>query len=398
MLRISKIIPFFLLLFLLALFGEESAAVSPALLEAQADNHVYAYEYRNWNNANWGAYDFLGAGWHPLGGEKRTYLRFALPRESSVSRAVLRLYHHHTAGTGALDVCVHRVTSPWQEGRGNYPSPAEPRPGDLTWENQPSYDPRPVVCFRPGGNPNKWIDVDVTDLVNAWLGGTPNHGLVLVSRGPLSQNVPECQYGFRSREFPQEDQRPVLLLDQALTKPLEPDAPVKDSPSGRVLFFDDFSEGPSKWTSQNFPVRWKDGKIFWKDPQHRPLTSKAEIPLENVIIEYDAWCDEDGLPLRWQNAQGDGYVVVPGSWRNTRSHAGGSRDPVQWKMGKHIRLQTWQHYRICRIGDSLKVYVDGSLILNKIIKEKFHGKGKLNFYSYSEVALDNVKVSLPGEY
>ena len=230
----------------------------------------------------------------------------------------------------------------------------------------------------------------MTDLVNAWLRGTPNHGLVLVSPGPLSQNVPECQYGFRSREFPQKDQRPVLLLDQAPAKPLEP-----DSPSGKVLFFDDFSGGPSKWNAQGFQVRWKDEKIFWQDPQHRPLTSKTEIPLENVIIEYDAWCGDDGLPVRWQNARGEGYVVVPGSWRNTRSHAGSSRDPVQWKMGKHIHLQTWQHYRICRIGDSLKVYVDGNLILEKSLADRFVGKGTLNFYSYSEVALDNVRISLP---
>ncbi len=389
MLRISKRMSLFLLLAFLALSGE-AAGASPAVLEVQADNHVYAYEYRNWNNSNWGAYGSLGAGWHPLGGEKRTYLRFALPRVNAVSSAVLRLYHYHSAGTGTLDICVHRVTSPWQEGGGNYPSPAEPRPGDLTWENQPSFDSLPAVCFCPGGNPNKWMDVDITDLVNAWLRGTPNHGLVLVSRGPLSQNVPECQYGFRSREFPQKDQRPVLLLDQAPAKTLEP-----DSPSGKVLFFDDFSEGSSKWNAQGFQVRWKDEKIFWQDPQHRPLTSKTEIPLENVIIEYDAWCGEDGLPLRWQNARGEGYVVVPGSWRNTRSHAGSSRDPAQWKMGKHIRLQTWQHYRICRIEDSLKVYVDGSLIIDKVLAGRFVGKGTLNFYSYSEVALDNVKVSLP---
>ena len=199
--------------FLLFLFFFGVLPIHALPLKPVADNHVYAYSYRNWNNANWGVYVSLGAGWHPLGGEKRSYFRFDLPEISPVSRAILRLYHYHTAGTGTLSLCVHRVTSPWKEGRGNYPSPAEPRPGDLTWENQPSFDPRPVSCFCPGKNPGKWMDVDITDLVNAWLRGVPNYGFVVLSQGEVSSSLSECQYGFRSREYSQEDQRPLLFLD-----------------------------------------------------------------------------------------------------------------------------------------------------------------------------------------
>ena len=60
-----------------------------------ADSHVYSYNYSNWNKADWGAYEFLGAGYNNIGGEKRSYLKFDLGniRAGEVNKAVLRLYH-----------------------------------------------------------------------------------------------------------------------------------------------------------------------------------------------------------------------------------------------------------------------------------------------------------------
>ncbi|MBC8217989.1 MAG: DNRLRE domain-containing protein, partial [Planctomycetes bacterium] len=188
-------------------------------LEAVADSHVYAYSYAEWNQVNWGKYENLGAGWHPTGGEKRMYLKFDLSGvdPTSVGKATLKLFHCHTGGGNSVDLGVYGVTSPWTEGEGTYISPTtgEPSiiaaPGEISWVNQPSFDPNPVAQFNPGPDVNKWVEVDITPLVQAWLSGAPNNGLMIKAEGNLSGSVPEAQYGFRSREFEDTEKRPVLV-------------------------------------------------------------------------------------------------------------------------------------------------------------------------------------------
>ena len=184
-------------------------------LEPVADSHVYAYAYRNWNASNWGKYEALGAGWHPTGGEKRAYLKFDLSGVglNHVDKATLRLLHNHTGGSNTLDLGVYRVLSPWVEGNGTYEPSTKASPNEITWLNQPSIDPRPLTTFNPGGpGLTNWVNIDITELVNAWLSGTPNDGLVLMPEGRPSGSTPESQYGFLSREYDDPDERPVLIL------------------------------------------------------------------------------------------------------------------------------------------------------------------------------------------
>ncbi len=186
-------------------------------IEPNSDSHVYAYSYRNWNLANWGKYENIGAGWNPTGGEKRTFLKFDLAGidPNSVNKATLKLYHIHTGGGNAVDLGVYRVMSPWQEGSGTYHSGQTEKPassGEISWVNQPEIDRYAVVYFNPGQEINKWIEVDVTSLVKAWLTGIPNHGMAIKGRDNLS-GKPESQYGFRSREFEDSSKRPHLVLN-----------------------------------------------------------------------------------------------------------------------------------------------------------------------------------------
>ncbi|MFH0879995.1 MAG: DNRLRE domain-containing protein [Lentisphaerota bacterium] len=202
-------------------FNEESGtAITP-----RADSHVYAYAYSDWSKANWGKYDRLGAGWHPSGGEKRAYLAFDLSGVSAarVGKATLRLFHYHTGGGNALALGVYRVTSSWTEGTGTYKPSTPAKPGEISWVNQPSFDPRPVAQFHPGPGVDKWVEVDVTPLVRAWLSGTPNHGLMIKAEGALTRNTPHAEYGFYSREAAAE-KRPVLVLSDGLNAP-----PVQDA-------------------------------------------------------------------------------------------------------------------------------------------------------------------------
>lgn len=182
-----------------------------------ADAYVYAYSYRNWNQSNWGAYVSLSSGWNPTGGETRTYIRFDLSGidPGRFGRATLRLYHSNTGGDNFLSLGVHRVTGTWGEGTGTYHSGETERTaaaGEISWVRQPSFDPNPVTQFNPGAGRGKMIEVDITPLVEAWLSGAPNNGLLVKASGSFSGSTPESVYSFCSREFEDPEKRPVLVI------------------------------------------------------------------------------------------------------------------------------------------------------------------------------------------
>jgi hypothetical protein len=182
-----------------------------------SDSHVYAYAYRNWNKANWGKYENLGAGWNPTGGERITFLKFDLAgiNPNSVDKATLKLYHCYTGVGNAIDIGVYRIMSPWQEGSGTYHSGQTEKTasdGEISWVNQPKIDQYPVVYFNPGPGINKWVEVDVTSLVKAWLTGIPNHGMAIKTVENDLEKF-ESQYSFRSREFEEADKRPSLIIN-----------------------------------------------------------------------------------------------------------------------------------------------------------------------------------------
>ena len=190
-------------------------ATSGKQLNPIADNHVYAYSYSNWNNANWGKYEQLGAGWNPTGGEKRAYLKFDLSNvdPSTLEKAILKLYHNHTGGGNSAELGIYAVEGPWTEGRGNYKPASAALPGELTWNNQPKIARYPTVYFNPGQGTNKWVEVDVTTLVKAWLTpGFPNHGMA-IKAGENYIGGSESQYGFYSRESKDADKRPRIMLN-----------------------------------------------------------------------------------------------------------------------------------------------------------------------------------------
>ncbi len=177
-------------------------------LSPVADTSVYADFDNNNDRTNWGKENILVAGWSSDGKEKRIYLKFDLSgvKAKKVDKAILKLYHNRTGGSDDIDLGIHRVSGLWIESPGDHKLPTE-----ISWSGQPSFDPDPAVEFNPGLDANRWIVVDITTLVNRWLSGEPNNGLVIKAEGNLDK-MPESQYGFYSREYVQADKHPILIL------------------------------------------------------------------------------------------------------------------------------------------------------------------------------------------
>lgn len=112
---------------------------------------------------------------HPLlrvGGKDESLLRFdlsALPAESQIDSATLRLYINRSAGQNPIN--IHRATAEWSEDTVSYQS----------FDQQ--FDPTVEGSILPG-SPNAFKSVSLTGLVAAWFSGAQtNYGVVLETDG-----------------------------------------------------------------------------------------------------------------------------------------------------------------------------------------------------------------------
>lgn len=363
----------------------KAAALSPI-----SDSHVYAYSYSNWNRANWGKYEVLGAGWNHTGGEKRAYLKFDVSGidKEIFNNAVLRLYHYHTAGGNSSELGVYTIRSAWNEGNGTYNPSKIAASGEISWINQPTIDTYPVAYFNPGSGVNKFVEVDITTLVKSWLNGMPNHGLA-IKAGENYLNGPESVYGFYSREYEDADKRPRLIInDNANTSS-------KSSSSSDTYFFEDFSGGKENYTVDDVNAKISDGKLFWSSGNSGRTTFSWNIPMENIVMEFDGYTESNGFGVHWLNENKLGYSATFGGWFNTKSgtHFGAEGQNVELVGGSVFTVKKWHHYKVVRKGNELSGYCDGTLIFTRIITEKFEGPAKLWFSSWrANFGMDNVKV------
>lgn len=243
-----------------------------------ADSYVYAYNYRNWNRCNWGAYEKLGAGYSPVGGYTRAYLKFDVSQLKipAGKRVKLRLYHNHTAGGHTTSLGVYRLTSPWKEGQGTYHSGVVEQtanPGEISWLQQPSINGGQVAKFNPGSGINKYVEVDITDLVKTWKSGQANYGLVIAPMTTEGGGNRESAYGFYSREYKDAAKRPALIIGGSGETDLPPPPP----PTGTLQVRADQKQ-VQKGQTFYVPV--------WLDfPKSFPRTRDGRINAANLNVE-----------------------------------------------------------------------------------------------------------------
>lgn len=359
-----------------------------------ADNHVYAYSYSNWNKANWGKYKHLGAGWNPTGGEKRAFLKFDLSGidPNYLEKATLRLYHNHTGGGNTAELGVYAVHGPWTEGRGTYRPASAALPGELTWLNQPEIARYPVVYFNPGQGANKWVDMDVTSLVKAWLTRIPNHGMV-IKAGENYLGGSESQYGFYSREYEDADKRPHIVLNgSGITQ--QTSVGISNN-TGSLPFFEDFSSGLGNWHLQNKNAALSGGKLYWNTGNFLSAILNMELPMENIAIEFDGYCETNGINVYLHNENEEGYIVILGGWYNKQSGSDIGKNSQNRELvnGKVWESKQWHHYKIVRNGNILEAFCDGRRIFERTSLARFSGKGKLRFDSYgARIGIDNIRI------
>lgn len=130
----------------------------------------------------------------------RMILKFDLgliPNDAIINSATLKLTQTIAPGASrTLD--IHRVTADWN--------------GAVTWSSQPAYDPAKVVSFvSPASTGTQ--NIDVKSLVQSWVNGTPNYGLVVKDTDETTLNT---RRSFGAFENTTAANQPQLVIDYTI--------------------------------------------------------------------------------------------------------------------------------------------------------------------------------------
>jgi len=173
-----------------------------------------------------------------------------------------------------------------------------------------------------------------------------------------------------------------------------PSLPVSTK-AGEILVEEDFTSGAVNWQLEDKNASINDGKLYWDTGHHLSAILQQNIPMENVIIEFDGQVDSNGINVYLHNENDEGYVVVLGGWHNTKSGSevgklGENRVLVRSKVWEPGR---WHHYKVIRQGDDLKAFVDGHTIFERTVTSRYPGTWKLKFNSWkARIGIDNIKI------
>jgi hypothetical protein len=208
--------------------------VYPSTAIGLEDADVYQYNYRNWKNANFGAWGSMVIGSKVDGTPKtnrRVYVKFDASRVQIPAghRVYLELTGGNSDGDGGrVTVLLYRVARSWREGNGTYHSgqrePDAPE-GTIAWTHQPLIDTSRVWARTKIDAPGTYR-FDITELMLAWQSNRlPNHGLVLIG---ATESLKSYRYTFVTSESRHAAKRPRLIVSGSAKLPGAGPATSKD--------------------------------------------------------------------------------------------------------------------------------------------------------------------------
>ena len=103
----------------------------------------------------------------------RSYLKFTLPQINKASEMVTSAWYVAIRCPGGSDqrrIDIHRVTKDWDS-------------RTITWDNQPSYDPKVADYIAFSGSSLTRLVFDITGVVKDWYADGKNYGLMMKEHG-----------------------------------------------------------------------------------------------------------------------------------------------------------------------------------------------------------------------
>lgn len=126
-----------------------------------------------------------------------------------IVNATLEVYQSVAGSVPSTSYAVHRITSSWIE-------------STVTWNSRPSWATQVEATFTSSSG-SQWWNFDITNLVQTWVNGTDNHGLIVYKSSGC--NTPPTVF---SSDHTTDSLRPKLTIEYVDGRP---DGPTLVSPA-----------------------------------------------------------------------------------------------------------------------------------------------------------------------
>jgi len=160
-------------------------------------------------------------------------------------------------------------------------------------------------------------------------------------------------------------------------------------PAPRLVFSEDFSQGPGTWLINGQPPTLRQGRAYFLGGNNKTLGNNLPLPIEDFALEFDSYASGERLNFFVTNQKSQMYAAsIRRSGTLLIAHGPGNvaKSQVAFDSGK------WHRYRFVRQGNRLELQRDGLRIGRYLISGKLQGPGYLGFSSEgSTVGLDNVR-------
>ncbi len=182
-------------------------------------------------------------------------------------------------------------------------------------------------------------------------------------------------------------------------------AAAREGLSGGVLVFEDDFEREAlgdRWMNRS--GRWhiaragREGRVGVQGDRNEGLWLDFALP-ERVRIEFDARAGSDEGDLKCEVFAPEprhqaGYVVILGGWSNTVSVIARLDEHGEDRLESPARAEKGRthHWTLIRVSDTLRWYVDGTLVLEYHDEDPLRGR----YFGFNDwnapVEFDNLKI------
>ncbi|MFP4249933.1 MAG: family 16 glycoside hydrolase [Armatimonadota bacterium] len=175
-----------------------------------------------------------------------------------------------------------------------------------------------------------------------------------------------------------------------------PDEVVEDEQTDdRRILAESFDGSLENWDTSMVATATSNGALVFSARQDQSLILREPLPMDNIIVEFRARAETNGIQVYLMKTQNEHYGWALGMGGNEHSMLidGASGQALETVIGEAYTPGEWHTWRLVRRGASLEARRDGELIISSDAARLHSGQGLLVFSSdNASVALDDLRI------
>jgi hypothetical protein len=163
----------------------------------------------------------------------------------------------------------------------------------------------------------------------------------------------------------------------------------------RLILADSFDDSLENWDTSMVATARSNGALVFSARQDQSLILREPLPMDNIIVEFRARAEINGIQVYLMKTQNEHYGWALGMGGNAHSLLidDASGQALETVTGQAYTPGEWHTWRLVRRGATLEARRDGDLIISSEAADHHSGHGLLVFSSdNASIALDDLRI------